>query len=62
MGDPKVREQRSKSRKRNFLVKKLREDRQFRKKIHLDKKQYEKSRRVDKKELKENAYREGWEE
>ena len=45
MGDPDTRYTRSKVRKRNFIAKKLREDNQFKKKIHMSKKDREKQRK-----------------
>lgn len=44
MGDPDTKRARSTTRKRNFIAKKLREDRQFRKKVHMSEKDREKQR------------------
>lgn len=59
MSAPLTRLKRSRSRKRNFIAKRMFESKQFRKKVHIDQKLYERLNRVSKKELLEDADEEG---
>lgn len=45
MGDPDTKRARSTSRKRNFIAKRMLEDKQFKKKIHMTAKDREKQRK-----------------
>lgn len=45
MGDPETKKARSNSRKRNFIAKRMLEDKQFKKKIHMTAKDREKQRK-----------------
>ena len=53
MGDPEQKSKHSQSRRRNFIVKKMRSDPQFRKRIRKDEKQAEKDHKWSKHELEE---------
>lgn len=56
MGDPDTKRARSTTRKRNFVAKKLREDPQFKKKIHMNEKDRERQRKWRLKEDPEGDY------
>lgn len=45
MGVPEVKQKHSRKRQRNFIAKKLRETKQFSKKVHIDEKQKQKERK-----------------
>jgi hypothetical protein len=51
MSDPDSKRKHQKHRRRNFIVKKLRESSQYKKKVHIDEKQYEKGHRWNKQEI-----------
>ena len=59
MSDPDSKRKHQRHRRRNFIVKKLREDTQYKKKVHIDAKEYERTHRWNKKEIAETAYDDG---